>query len=137
MLLRRKKQTATCRPTCRLQGPVQPIDLETWIVEAAELQAINDEEQQPIAMTESESKSEKTCTHPTQSACFPSARQISVPAMLQTLPPDYRSPTVQIGFNFAESESYTDSLSRVTRQRRNRCPANPQNPEKWRSGCGW
>ena len=89
---------------------VQPIDFETWIVETAELHRVNGEEQQPIGRTESEreptsDESEPTGTHPSQSACLPIAHHGSVPAMLQTLPPDYRTPAIQIGFNFAESES--------------------------------
>lgn len=87
----------------------QPVDLEDWIIEPAEARRSNPvAEQEPIGMTESESgptsdKSESTCT--SQSASLPIARQASAPAMLQTLPPDYRAPAIQIGFNFAESES--------------------------------
>jgi hypothetical protein len=89
---------------------MQLIDLETWIVETEELHRFNGEKQQPIGRTESDceptrDESESPSTHSSQSACLPSAHHGCVPAMLQTLPPDYRSPAVQIGFNFAESES--------------------------------
>ena len=90
---------------------LKPIDLEDWIIEpAAAHRSKGVAEQQPIGLTVSESGptsdgSEPTCTPPSQSASLPIARQASAPAMLQTLPPDYRSPAIQIGFNFAESES--------------------------------
>ena len=68
----------------------QPVDLETWIIEPVDVHANNDvTEEQPISLTESESD-------PTSYESDP---------MLQTLPPDYRTATIQIGFNFAESES--------------------------------
>jgi hypothetical protein len=86
----------------------EPIELETWIIETAEPHQINDEEQQPVAMTESEceptrDESEPPGTH--SSACLLIAHHGSVPAMLQTLQPDYRTAAIQIGFNFAGSES--------------------------------
>lgn len=60
-------------------------------------------------MSKSESEltndeSEPTCPYTSQSY-LPSARQMSAAAMLQTLPPDSRTPSIQTGFNFAESES--------------------------------
>ena len=89
----------------------QPIDLEKWLIEPVDVHANNDvTEEQPISLTESESdptsyESEATCAHPSQSASRSIASQASAAAMLQTLPPDYRAPAIQIGFNFAESES--------------------------------
>jgi hypothetical protein len=89
----------------------QPVDLESWIIEPPEARrSIGVAEQQPIGLKVGNSgptsdESEPTCTHPSQSASLPNARQASPPAMLQTLPPDYRAPAIQIGFNFAESES--------------------------------
>ena len=89
----------------------QPVDLEKWLIEPTEAHRSKGlAEQQPIRLTVGESGptsdgSEPTCTPPSQSASLPIARQASAPAMLQALPPDYRSPAIQIGFNFAESES--------------------------------
>jgi len=89
---------------------MQPIDLETWIIETAGHHHINDDGQPRVAMTESDSaptsdESDPACTHPSQSACSPTARQASAAAMLQTLQPDFRTASIQIGFNFAERES--------------------------------
>ena len=66
-------------------------------------------EQLPMGMTESEiertsDESEQSCTHPSENPCLPLARHASAAAMLQALPPDYRTPAMQIGFNFAEGE---------------------------------
>jgi hypothetical protein len=90
---------------------MQPIDLETWIIDIDESHHMNDddEEQHTGAMTENKNdapsdESESTCSHTSESKCRPIARQASVAAMLQTLRSDYRTP-IQIGFNFAESES--------------------------------
>jgi hypothetical protein len=67
----------------------QPVDLETWIIEPVDVHANNDvTEEQPISLTEGESD--------------PTSYESG--AMLQTLP-DYRTAAIQIGFNFAESES--------------------------------
>jgi hypothetical protein len=68
----------------------QPADLETWIIEPVDVHANNDvTEEQPISLTESEGD-------PTSYESGP---------MLQPLPSDYRTAAIQIGFNFAESES--------------------------------
>ena len=88
---------------------VQPIDLETWIIETAETHRINDEEHQPRATTESERKptsdeSDSACTYSSQSACLAVAHHETA-AGIPILPPDYRTPAIQIGFKFAESES--------------------------------
>jgi hypothetical protein len=91
---------------------MQPIDLGTWIIDIAESHNMNDdvEEQHTVAITENKNdapsdESESTCSRTSQSECWPIARQASVAAMLQTLRSDYRTPSIQIGFNFAESES--------------------------------
>ncbi|MFY9555020.1 MAG: hypothetical protein WAV47_09945, partial [Blastocatellia bacterium] len=68
----------------------QPVDRETWLIEPVDVHANHDvTAEQPISLTESESD-------PTSYESGP---------MLQTLPPDYRTAAIQIGFNFAESES--------------------------------
>jgi len=87
-----------------------PIDLASWIIETTQPHHINDDEQQQIALTKSESdlttdKSEPTPSDPSQVESLPIGRLASAAAMLQTLPPDCRAPAIQIGFNFAESES--------------------------------
>jgi hypothetical protein len=84
----------------------QPIDLEKWLIEPAEAHRSNGvAEQEPMGMTGSETEptsdeSEPTCTSP----CLPIAHQVSA-AMFQTQTPDYRTPAIQIGFNFVERES--------------------------------
>jgi hypothetical protein len=92
-------------------GIMQPIDLESWIIEAAEGHPVNDEEQQLIATTKSEREPTSdefapACTQSaSQSACLPVARRVSTVAVLHILQTDKRTPAIQIGFNFAESES--------------------------------
>jgi hypothetical protein len=84
---------------------MEPIDLASWIIETTQSHHINDDEQQQIALTKSESEStsnesERTCTHLSDNPLLPMVRQPSASPMLQGLPPDYRSPAIQIGFNF-------------------------------------
>ena len=89
---------------------VQPIDVETWFIETAATHHTNYEEQPLTAASESETgptrdDSELTCRCPSQSTCLAPHRHNGLAAMLQPLPADYRTPAIQIGFNFAESES--------------------------------
>jgi len=89
---------------------IHAIDVEDWIIETAELQRVKGEEQQPCGLKEGEcqptsGESEVSFAHPSQSPSLPIARRASAAAMLQILPPDYRAPAIQIGFNFAESDS--------------------------------
>jgi cell pole-organizing protein PopZ len=87
----------------------QPVDLEKWLIEPPEVQSSSAvADQGATAMTETDPTSDEskpTCTHLSQSTSLPIARQASAAAMLLTQPPDYRTATIQIGFNFAESES--------------------------------
>lgn len=89
---------------------LQPIDLESWIIEVADAHRSNAvAEQEPLGMTERETEppsdgSETACTSPRQSPCLPTARIANAAAMLHTLPPDHRTAAIKIGFNFCESE---------------------------------
>jgi hypothetical protein len=79
-----------------------PIDLDTWIIETAEIR-ISDAIAEQGAMPERDTGPTSDVSETTY--IRPIAHQVIAAAMLQTQSPDYRTAAIQIGFNFAESES--------------------------------
>jgi len=80
----------------------QPVELETWIIAPAEIR-ISDAIVTEGAMPEGDTGSTSNVSETTYRNSID--HQGIAPAMLQMMPPDYRTPAIQIGFNFAESES--------------------------------
>jgi hypothetical protein len=107
-------EEADCHPPSAIVMPLanaQPVDLEDWIIEPLGADRSNGvAEPEPLDMTEGETEStrddsEPACARPSQNACYPIARPATAPAWLPTQLADCRRATIQIGFNFAESES--------------------------------
>ena len=83
------------------------VDLESWVIGPAENDTNNDTTQPVTAITQIEKgrtseMPEATSTRPDESPSLPITRQASAGVMFQS---DYRTAAIQIGFNFAESES--------------------------------
>jgi hypothetical protein len=89
----------------------QLVELESWVMAPAQTCTNNDTTQADhTAITQTErglnnELPEATSTRPDQSSSLPMNRQASASAMLQPFQPDYRTAAIQIGFNFAQSES--------------------------------
>jgi protein strawberry notch len=96
---------------CTPVGPTQLVDLENWVIEPVNLQrSVNELQPEPVGDPESD-------TLPTDEKAEPSGSQLADPApwslvdesasaaMLLTPQHYYGGPAVQLGFNFAESES--------------------------------
>jgi hypothetical protein len=107
-------EEAACRLPVDVAMPsttsTELVDLENWVIGRAETSTINDTtqtDQTAITLMEeapTDEMAEATCTRGDESPSFLPITQQSA-AVLQTLRPDYRTPAIQIGFNFAKSEN--------------------------------
>jgi hypothetical protein len=105
-------ELAEILPNPRIPSAIttQPIDLETWIIEPPDICTNNDTQRPEQALlTRAEADRSDDNGNDRFRDCGPGlylsvAGQITAAAVLQTPPPDYRTPTLQIGFDFDESE---------------------------------
>ncbi|MEK6407977.1 MAG: strawberry notch family protein [Acidobacteriota bacterium] len=92
------------------ENSTQLVDLESWVIAPANTCTNDTTPADQTAITQTEKAltnemPEATSTRPDQNPSLPIRPQASAPAMLQSFQPDYRTAAIQIGFNFAESES--------------------------------